>query len=118
MEKLTLQTQKEGKDLARGTVGLRGIWAAKIWISLPVLVALPVIWLFGEGDYIAPVVCALWIFCLRLGLRFYRTGSVGSVRKSMGLHTIIWATFFAILTFAWTMAILVDGNWRWAAPSW
>jgi len=23
-----------------------------------------------------------------------------------------------MLTFAWTVAILVDGNWRWAAPSW
>ena len=118
MDELTLYTRKERENLAKATVGLRGIWAAKIWIVLPALFALPMIWLFGEEDYIAPIVYALWIWCLRLGLRFYRTGSVGSVRKSMGLHTIIWSAFFAVMTFVWTLAILVDGNWRWVAPSW
>ena len=118
MNEFTPHTEKTDESLAKATVGLRGIWAAKLWIVLPVFVALPLMWLFGEGDYIVPILCGLWLSCVWLGFRFYRTGSIGSVRKSMGLHTIIWSAFLALVTFAGTLAILIDGNWRWTAPAW
>jgi hypothetical protein len=118
MDDLTPHQPSLRHNLAGATVGIRGLWAAKLWIMLPVLVALPVMWLFGEGDYIAPILCALWVGCFWLGLRFYRSSEVGTFRQSMGLHTIVWSALFALMTFAWTVAILVDGNWRWVAPRW
>jgi hypothetical protein len=113
-----LQPYQRGlhENVAGATVGLRGLWAAKLWIVLPVIIALPVMWLFGEGDYIVPILCALWLGCLRLGLKFYRSGDVGTVRKSMGLHTMVWSALLALMTFALTVAIAADGNWRWVAP--
>ena len=99
-------------DALNATVGIRGLWAAKLWIVLPVVISLPVIWVFGEGDYIAPVLSALWLGCLIVGLRTYRSSAVGTVRHSMGLHTIVWSTIFALMTLVWTVVLAVGGAWR------
>jgi hypothetical protein len=53
-------------DWRQSLVSVAGIWAAKIWIVLPALVSLPIMWLFGEGDYIVPVWGLLWMACFSL----------------------------------------------------
>jgi len=50
-------------------VTLKGIYLAKLWIVAPALVALPVMWLFGEGDYIVPILGILWALCFLRGQR-------------------------------------------------
>ena len=106
------------ENIAEATVGLRGIWAAKLWIVLPVLISLPLMWLLGEGDYIVPILCILWVGCVFVGLRFYRSGEVGTVRRSMGMHTIVWSALLAVMTLALTVSLVAVGTWRWAAPEW
>ena len=105
-------------DISQATVGLRGIWAAKLWIVLPAAISIPVMWIFGEGDYIVPFLCISWAGCFVLGQRFYKASAVGTVRESIGLHTMVWSAIFALMTLVWTLALVVDGNWRWTTPGW
>lgn len=118
MSEITPHQQRLRENAREAMVGFRGLWAAKLWIVLPVVISLLIMWAFGEGDYIAPIMFTLWIGCLILGLRFYRSGAPKTVRRSMGLHTIVWSIFFALMTFAWTVALIVGGTWRWTPPHW
>jgi len=104
--------QYQRKNASDAMVGLIGFCAAKLWILLPVVVSLLLMWVFGEGNYVAPVLCILWVGCVFLGLRFYRSSTAGTVRQSMGIHTIVWSLILAVMTFAWTIALVVGGVWR------
>lgn len=99
-------------------VGLRGLWAAKLWIVFPAIASLPFLWIFGEGDYVVPILSMLWMGCFILGMHFYRSGAAGTVRRSMGLHTAVWSAFLAFVMLVWTIALVIGGTWRWTPPNW
>jgi hypothetical protein len=65
-------------------VTIKGMWAAKIWIVLPALIGLLIMWAFGEGDYIVPVWAALWAMCFVAGIRIRAGAARGTVRRSQG----------------------------------
>jgi hypothetical protein len=73
---------------------------------------------FGEGDYIVPVLAILEIGCVVLGLHFYRTGSAKTLRRSTGLYTVICSTFLALIMIALTASFAIGGAWRWSPPAW
>jgi hypothetical protein len=94
-------------------VTLAGIWAAKIWIVLPALVALPIMWLLGEGDYIVPVMGLLWVGCFFVGQRIRTSALIGSVERSQGFHVSVWSFILAAMMFVLTAIFIADGSWHW-----
>lgn len=97
------------EDIAR----LKGMWAAKIWIVLPTIISLPILLLFGEGDYIIPILALLWAIIFCVGIRIYRSAQIGTVRRSQGFWMSLWSLILAILMAAMAAIFAISGSWRW-----
>jgi hypothetical protein len=98
--------------------GLRGMWAAKPLIALPPFLALPILLAFREGDYIAPIVGALWTLTAVYGNRLRIAAKPGSSIRFKGFCVTLFSIIGALSMFALTAAFIADGVWRWTPPGW
>lgn len=96
---------------------LAGVWAAKFWIVLPALLALPMVMLFGEGDYLAPILGALWFCAFLYGRRVRQGAEKGSVRAAQGLQIVIWSLPLSAMLLLYSISLALEGGWRWSPPS-
>lgn len=96
---------------------LKGIYLAKFWIVAPALIALPVMWLFGEGDYIVPILGVLWALCFLRGLRIRANAPLNSVERSRGFQISLWSFILAATMATLTIAFVAGGIWRWKPPT-
>lgn len=113
------QTELLGKTrIGRSSfVTLKGIYLAKLWIVAPALIALPVMWLFGEGDYVVPILGVLWALCFLRGLRIRANAPLNSVERSQGFHISLWSFILAAVMATLTVSFVVGGIWRWKPPA-
>lgn len=102
---------------APGLTAVKGMWAAKIWIILPALVALPIMWIFGEGDYIVPVLAVLWSTSFLIGLKIRANAPKGTVRRSQGFWVSLWSFCLALVTIALTILMISENEWRLCPPT-
>lgn len=113
------RTEPQDKTSRAGSpfVTLKGIYLAKLWIIAPALIALPVMWLFGEGDYIAPILGLAWALCFLKGLRIRANAPPNSVERSRGFHICLWSFILAAIMAILTISFVVGGVWRWKPPT-
>ncbi|MFC0588510.1 hypothetical protein ACFFF7_03705 [Novosphingobium aquiterrae] len=97
-------------------VTLKGLWLAKIWIVAPVLIALILMLIFGEGDYIVPVLAILWTTTFFIGNRIRVRNEPGTLQRSAGFHTSFWSFWLALLCFAMTIVLIAENDWRRCPP--
>jgi len=97
---------------------LKGIWLAKIWIVAPALAVIPIAVLMGEGDYLVPLMGALWLACFAFGQNMRRSAAIGTVRRSAGFQISMWSGILCVLMLIVTAAFLAEGRWRYEPPAW
>lgn len=113
------QTEPLGETPIAGSpfVTLKGMYLAKLWIIAPAFVALPVMWLFGEGDYIVPILGVLWTLCFLRGRRIRANAPLNSVERSRGFHISLWSFILAAMMAVLTVSFVAGGIWRWKPPA-
>ena len=97
---------------------LQGMWAAKPLIALPAFTALPILFAFGEGDYIVPIMGFLWTLCALYGNRLRLDAKPGSSSRFKGFWVSLWSIIIALTMFVLTAVFIADGLWRWKPPAW
>ena len=112
-------TNNEAEPLGGGGpfVTLKGMYLAKLWIIAPALIALPIMWAFGEGDYIVPIMCVAWALCFLRGIRVRKNAPLKSVERSRGFWISFWSFILAAIMMMLTISFVVDGEWRWKPPT-
>jgi hypothetical protein len=104
------------EQTAPAFVTIKGMWAAKIWIVLPALIGLPIMWAFGEGDYIVPIWAVLWSGCFVIGLSIRARAAKGTVRRSQGFWVSFWSFWLALLMIVMTAMVISENDWKWCPP--
>jgi hypothetical protein len=91
---------------------LAGLSTANLWVVVPALVSLPIMGIFGEGDYIVPVLGMLWAGLFVLGLRMRRSAPAGNVARSRSFWICLWSFILSGLMIVVTVAFIADGAWQ------
>ncbi|WP_076745232.1 hypothetical protein [Sphingomonas jeddahensis] len=90
---------------------LAGIYSPASFVVLPAIASLPIMAVEGEGDFIVPVMGAMWAalsftaFCVGRGFEKQ------SVRRACATGAAVWSLLLALAMFGMTMAFMADGGW-------
>ena len=93
-------------------VSLRGLYAAKLYVAAPVLLALLIMAAFGEGDYIFTILTVLYTALAVHGERVRRAAPFRSFRRSLGFNIALLSSVFAVLCGIGVIAFAASGVWR------
>jgi hypothetical protein len=84
-----------------------GYLSSKIWIVAPALISLPIMWVFGEGGYIVPIVGVLWAGLFVYGWRLWKSSPLKSASRARGFWIALWAFGLSALCLGSSMIVLV-----------
>jgi hypothetical protein len=68
-----------------------GYLSAKIWIVAPALISVPIMWVFGEGGYIVPIMGVLWAGLVIYGWRLRKSSPKRSAPRARGFWIAVWS---------------------------
>ena len=88
---------------------MTGYMSAKIWIIAPALAALAIMFVFGEGDYIVPVLGILWFGISIYGWRLWRTAPAKSHVSARGFRIAFWSSILSLICLVLTTSLLLEG---------
>jgi hypothetical protein len=102
----------EQRDRQNRRSNLTGLYLASPWLAVPALLSIPILILFGDGDYIIPVLGVMWLASLIYALRVRKLAAPGSVRRATAFWVAIWSLILVFIMFGMTVAFCVTGQWR------
>lgn len=98
--------------------GVRGLFAANLFIWVPPLVSLVILHIFGEGAYLMPLMAIMWGILFFYGKRMRSLAAVGTFKRSQGFWVAFWSFILAAATLAVSAAYLSNGHWPYKPPEW
>jgi len=93
-------------DAERSRAAVAGLFSANLWVVLPALALLPIMGVFGEGDYIVPIAAIMWAALFFYGLRVRRVAQPGSLARSRGFWISFWSAILALMMLIITITLL------------
>lgn len=88
------------------------MYLAGVWMAVPALLALPIIGVFGEGDYIVAVMAIMYAALFAFGLRIHRSSELHTSRRSRGFWICVYSVMFFIVCGGMALAFSLSGEWR------
>ena len=88
------------------------MYSAGLFIAIPALVVAGIGILFGEGDYLIPIMAILYACMFVFGNRMRRAELRGTVRRSRGFWIAIYSIMLSGMCIAMTLTFLLAGEWR------
>jgi hypothetical protein len=102
----------EQQDRQNRRSNLTGLYLAGPWLAVPALLSIPILMLFGDGDYTIPVLGAMWLTSLICALRIRKLAPPGSVRRTTALWVAVWSSLLVFVMFGMAITFWIAGQWR------
>ena len=88
------------------------MYGAGFYVGLAILPTLPIMWVFGEGDYILLIIAIIYAALLAFGIGKRRRSAARSIQRSLGMWIAIYSAIMCIGSLALALTFFFSGGWR------
>jgi len=111
VEKLESPYQRQvGENAEADGRFVAGMYGAGLYVGLAILPTLPIMWVFGEGDYILLIIAIIYAALFVFGIEKRRRAAAQSIQRSLGIWIAIYSAMMCIGCLALALIFFFSGR--------